>query len=101
MQGVARRHAHVVRAKPSAVERHSALLAHHWRLAAEPERAVPYIERAANRALRGGAFRVLEPVFYGIGVTRAGHLVDSNARQYLISSQLDIPLTQQTPTCSF
>ena len=39
------------------LERHSALLAHHWRLAAEPERAVPYIERAANRALRGGAFR--------------------------------------------
>jgi tetratricopeptide (TPR) repeat protein len=39
------------------LERHSALLAHHWRLAEEPQRAIPYLERAAHRALRGGAFR--------------------------------------------
>jgi class 3 adenylate cyclase/tetratricopeptide (TPR) repeat protein len=38
------------------LERHSALLAHHWRLADEPERAMPYLEQAAQSALRGGAF---------------------------------------------
>lgn len=39
------------------LERNSALLAHHWRRAEEPQRAVPYLEQAAQRALRGGAFR--------------------------------------------
>jgi class 3 adenylate cyclase/tetratricopeptide (TPR) repeat protein len=39
------------------LERHSALLAHHWRLAEEPQRATPYLEQAAHLALRGGAFR--------------------------------------------
>jgi tetratricopeptide (TPR) repeat protein len=39
------------------LERHAALLAHHWAAAGEPARAVPYLEKAAARALRGGAFR--------------------------------------------
>ncbi|HXB16014.1 MAG TPA: AAA family ATPase [Solirubrobacteraceae bacterium] len=39
------------------LERHAALLAHHWERAGEPDRAVPYLERAGDRALRGGAFR--------------------------------------------
>jgi class 3 adenylate cyclase/tetratricopeptide (TPR) repeat protein len=39
------------------LERHAALLAHHWECAGEPARAVPYLERASERALRGGAFR--------------------------------------------
>jgi tetratricopeptide (TPR) repeat protein len=36
--------------------RNAALLAHHWKCAEEPK-AVPYLEKASEQALRGGAFR--------------------------------------------
>ena len=40
----------------SELARNAALLAHHWKCAEEPK-AVPYLETASERALRGGAFR--------------------------------------------
>ena len=40
----------------SELARNAALLAHHWKCAEEPK-AVPYLEKASERALRGGAFR--------------------------------------------
>jgi class 3 adenylate cyclase/tetratricopeptide (TPR) repeat protein len=39
------------------LERNAALLAHHWKCAEEPDKAVPHLEKASARALRGGAFR--------------------------------------------
>ncbi|MGO9489665.1 MAG: AAA family ATPase [Solirubrobacteraceae bacterium] len=40
----------------SELARNAALLAHHWKCAEDPK-AVPYLEKASERALRGGAFR--------------------------------------------
>ena len=49
------------------LERHAALLAHHWERAGEPDRAVPYLERAGDRALRGGAFREAAQFYRQLG----------------------------------
>ena len=39
------------------LERHHALLAHHWAQAEDTAKAIDYLERAGRQALRGGAFR--------------------------------------------
>jgi CheY-like chemotaxis protein/predicted metal-dependent HD superfamily phosphohydrolase len=48
---------------PEDLAPHYALLAHHWRQAEEPGRAIEYLEKAGQQALRSGAYDEAERYF--------------------------------------
>ena len=49
--------------EPDALAPHYAALAHHWRQADDPAKAIDYLEKAGQQALRDGAYQEAERLF--------------------------------------
>jgi class 3 adenylate cyclase/tetratricopeptide (TPR) repeat protein len=80
---------HIEETVAGASETLPAILAHHWREAGEPERAIPYLLAAADAARRGWAEDTLVDLY-----ARALELTDDKALQRRIRLQRGIALAE-------